>query len=57
MVFTDIDDDSRTGIIVLRPNHSWSWRANLWFLTVFFCLSLTIAVSFLLAGAWVVLPF
>ncbi len=57
MVLTDIDDDSRTGIIVLRPNHSWSWRANLWFLSVFLCLSVTIAVSFLLAGAWVVLPF
>lgn len=57
MVFTDIDDDNRMGIIVLRPNHSWSWRANLLFLCIFLCVSLTIGFSFLLAGAWLVLPF
>lgn len=57
MVLTDIDDKTGTGIIVLRPNHSWSWRANLWFLAILLGVSLLIATAFLLVGAWVVLPF
>lgn len=57
MILTDIDDDKRTGIIVLRPNHSWSWRANILFLSVLMGVSLAIATGFLLAGAWLVLPF
>lgn len=57
MVVFDIDDDSRTGVIILRPNHSWSWRANLIFLSILMGVSFSIAVGFLLAGAWVILPF
>lgn len=57
MVVTDIDENSRTGIIILRPNHSWSWRANVLFLSMLMGVSLAIAVGFLLAGAWVILPF
>lgn len=57
MIVTDIDDSNRTGIIILRPNHSWSWRANLIFLSVFMGVSLTISLGFLMVGAWVILPF
>lgn len=57
MVVTDIDETSRTGIIILRPNHSWSWRANVLFLSVLMVVSMTIAIGFLFAGAWVILPF
>ena len=57
MVLTNIDDKTRTGVIVLRPNHSWSWRANVWFLAALMCVSLMIATGFLMMGAWVVLPF
>ena len=57
MVVTDINETSRTGTIILRPNHSWSWRANVLFLSVLMGLSMTIALGFLLAGAWVILPF
>ena len=57
MVVTDINDTSRTGTIILRPNHSWSWRANVLFLSILMAVSMTIAIGFLLAGAWVVLLF
>ncbi|MAM79390.1 MAG: hypothetical protein CMP89_01410 [Gammaproteobacteria bacterium] len=57
MILTDIDDIRHTGVIVLRPNNSWSWRANVLFLTAFMVLSLIISTGFLMAGAWVVLPF
>ena len=57
MILTDIDDMRHTGVIVLRPNNSWSWRANVLFLTAFMVLSLVISTGFLMAGAWVILPF
>jgi len=57
MVVTDIDETSRTGTIILRPNHSWSWRANVLFLCILMVVSMTIALGFLFAGAWVILPF
>ena len=57
MIVFDIDDESRTGVIILRPNHSWSWRANLIFLSILMGVSLSIAVGFFLLGAWVILPF
>lgn len=57
MVVSDIDEKNRTGVIVLRPNHSWSWQANVLFLSVLMGVSMAIAFGFLLAGAWVILPF
>lgn len=57
MVVTNIDDNSRTGTIILQPNHSWSWRANVLFLSILIGVSFSIAIGFLLAGAWVILPF
>ncbi|MFP6809036.1 MAG: DUF2244 domain-containing protein [Pseudomonadales bacterium] len=57
MVIVDIDDDAHTGQIVLQPNHSWSWRLNLYFLYTLMGVSLTIGVNFLFMGAWLVLPF
>jgi uncharacterized membrane protein len=57
MVSADFDDVSRTGRIVLRPNRSLSWRANVAFLSGLSVVSLTIAFSFLLGGYWMILPF
>ena len=57
MVSVTFDHDSRTGRIVLRPNRSWTWRANLVFLAVISVVSLTIGITFLLNGFWMVLPF
>ena len=57
MVEAHIDDNTRTGKIVLRPNRSWTWKANLYLLFTLFAVSITIGLGFLLAGAWVILPF
>lgn len=57
MVQTFIDDGSRTGRIILKPNASWTWRANLWLLYTLMGVSFTIAIAFLLHGAWLVLPY
>lgn len=57
MIQTFIDERSRTGRIVLRPNASWSWRANLWFLYGLAGLSCVIAFACLLDGAWLILPY
>ena len=57
MVVFDFDADARTGRIVLRPNRSWTWRANLVFLAVISVVSLIIGATFLLAGFWMILPF
>ncbi len=57
MIVADIDDNTRTGVIILRPNHSWSWRANVVFLSILMGVSMAIAFGFLMAGAWVILPF
>lgn len=57
MIKSEIDDDSRTGKIILQPNASWSWRANLWFLYALTGVSFTIALGFLIDGAWIILPY
>lgn len=57
MVVFDYDADARTGRIVLRPNRSWTWRANLLFLGVLAAVSLSIGTTFLLNGYWMILPF
>lgn len=57
MVSSSYDDHSRTGRIVLRPNRSWTWRANVVFLATITTVSLIIGTSFLLRGYWMILPF
>lgn len=57
MVEADINDESHTGRIILTPNASWSWRANLYLLYTLMGLSFTIGIAFMLMGAWVVLPY
>ncbi len=43
--------------LILQPNQSLSWRYNYLFLIVFSVVSLVLALLFLLAGAWLILPF
>lgn len=57
MVIADFDRESRTGRIVLTPNRSWSWRANLIFLGVLSVVCLVIGTAFFLQGLWLILPF
>jgi len=57
MVNADFDSTCQTGRIILQPNHSWTWRANLFFLATLFVVSIAIAIGFLLQGYWMILPF
>lgn len=57
MVIADFDRETRTGRIILTPNRSWSWRANLIFLGVLGGLCLLIGTAFFLQGLWLILPF
>jgi len=49
--------NSAKNYFVIRPNNSLSWRATVWFFCIALALSLTIATSFAIAGAWMVFPF
>lgn len=51
-------DNGRSAVrYVLRPNQSWTWKANIWFLGMLCTVSLLIALSFAVRGFWMVLPF
>ncbi|MFT5563237.1 MAG: putative membrane protein, partial [Litorivivens sp.] len=52
MVDSQIDDSSHTGQIVLKPNASFSWRANLFLLYTLMAISLVIGLGFAIMGAW-----
>lgn len=43
--------------IVLRPNRSWTWRANRYLLYTLMTVSGIVAISFTARGLWLVLPF
>ena len=43
--------------IVLRPNRSWTWRANLALFSTLAGVSVLIGLGFLLHGMWMILPF
>ena len=57
MIDTDIDDQTHTGSIVLRPNASFTWQANLYVLYFLMSVSLTIGIGFAFMGAWMILPY
>ncbi len=57
MVTADIDDCTRTGRIILKPNYSWSWRYNLYLLYTLTGLSVTVGIVFMAMGAWMILPY
>ena len=57
MIESRINEETRATVLVLRPNNSLTWRLNLVLLLVIAAVSMAIALSFLIAGAWVILPF
>jgi uncharacterized membrane protein len=57
MINTSYDQNTPAVQYVLRPNQSWTWRANLWFLAVLCTVSMCIALSFAWHGLWMILPF
>lgn len=50
-------DDGMLQRIVICPNRSADWRANLRLLAFLFAVSLCIGTGFALVGAWMILPF
>ena len=57
MIAAHFDETDRIGRIVLRPNRSWTWRSNTYFLGTLLGISLIVATTFALRGYWMVLPF
>ena len=57
MIACDFDADSAAAMIVLRPNRSWTWRANTYFVGTLMTISLLIALAFTAQGFWMILPF
>src|SRR5690606_877640 len=51
------DASTAGGGIVLRPNRSWTWRANLCLAGTLLAVSGTIGVILAAQGLWTVLPF
>jgi len=57
MITSEFDEQARCGRIILRPNRSWTWRANTVFVATLMVISLSIGIGFTLQGMWVILPF
>jgi uncharacterized membrane protein len=57
MIQSEFDPGRRQGRIILRPNRSWTWRANTLFVATLMIISLVISIGFTLQGMWVILPF
>jgi len=57
MIASEFDGTAGGGRIVLRPNRSWSWRANVCLLGTLMIVSGGIGTVLALKGLWPVLPF
>lgn len=57
MISSEYQTDDNTGQVILKPNRSWTWRANLALLGTLATVSLSIAIAFAAQGAWMILPF
>lgn len=57
MISCEFDDRDTSACIVLRPNRSWTWRANVYFIGTLMTVSLTMAAVFTGRGFWMILPF
>ncbi len=57
MIQSHFDSAAQEAIIVLRPNHSWTWRANVYLLVSLMFVSLTVGLVLLTMGYWIILVF
>jgi uncharacterized membrane protein len=57
VITTEFDQSSSIGRIVLRPNRSWTWRANTYLVGTLMVISGSVATVFALQGMWLILPF
>ena len=51
-----LDELDGEKVIVAKPNHSSTWRQNLWLLAALAVPSLGAGIGFALMGAWPILP-
>jgi uncharacterized membrane protein len=57
VVAVEFDQSHRVATVVMRPNHSWTWRANRLLLLTLMVVSGSVAAAFTLNGLWLILPF
>ncbi|MGI9324452.1 MAG: DUF2244 domain-containing protein [Pseudomonadales bacterium] len=57
MISNDFDASNGRFMIVLRPNQSWTWRANVYLIASLLIVSLSIGIFFILQDFWLILPF
>lgn len=57
MISCRFDELDTSACIILRPNRSWTWRANVYFIGTLMVVSLTMAAVFTGRGFWMILPF
>lgn len=57
MIRTTFDDTNASAIIVLQPNRSWTWRANLYLIASLMFVSLSVGLVLLYLGYWMILLF
>lgn len=57
MISNQFDHSRDQFMIVLRPNQSWTWRANLYLIASLLAISLTVGIFFLVHEYWLILPF
>ena len=57
MIVSRFDDETCHARIILRPNRSWSWRANVCFIATLMAVSLLVAAGFASHGFWLIAPF
>ena len=57
MISCAFDERDSSACIILRPNRSWTWRANVYFIGTLMAVSLSMATAFTASGFWMILPF
>jgi uncharacterized membrane protein len=57
VIVSEFDDTHAGGRVVLRPNRSWTWRANTLLVGTLMAVSGSVATVFAYQGLWLVLPF
>lgn len=57
MIDAEFDENAIRGQIVLKPNRSWTWRANTYLVGSLMVISGVVAGVFTVNGMWLILPF
>lgn len=57
MIACEFDSANSLGRIVLRPNRSWTWRANVYLVGTLMAVSGSVATLLAYRGMWLVIPF